>query len=595
MVTNSTVSFAGSVTVSNTGLMYIRSNAVVNVGGTNQTLANASGMALTNLPGGIIELGQAGGSATDLRYSMINASTASVGVVNQGTIRNLTGHYIWGVVNAVILNDTNGLIYTGTMQEGMILHQVPTNRGKLHVGNVSASMFITNGNVVNEGVIENNQGGFRIVNGALINASNGFARIMNGGGTLYALSTVNHGIIVVSNVQNSAVSLDLGGAVTNYGEMLLYRTMPVGENTRYVFTASNIVNMGVIRGLGSYDTLLTNSITGIYIISPMTNRLEGKILSTNGAVFVMANVMNEGTLEANSGTVLAVGAYNVLPGRIRVGALPFMNQGTVSLRGGDFGVLLLTNAVGATLRGEGSVGLVALTNCISASLQTTNFTRFLHVKGVVNAGRIEPDGALSAGAISNLSGGVIAGMGAIRSANVTNYYAGETLVTTNVNTGAGIHNAAGGVILADGGTLTLENGFIGNSQYGTIGATNGGLLRIGEIPQALTNQGAIGLWNGRLACGDLTVTNGTVTIDLDNLASGVDGLVQTANLTLGGTSTLALTGAGHKAVLFRYTGTLAGRFGSVTGVPAGYRVLYGTETDSSVNRAPSGATLILIR
>ncbi len=588
-ISNAIVSFASSVAVSNAGIVYVKSNAFLNVGGTDQASANASSVTLTNFPGGIIELGQPGvvGSTGTL-----NAST-SFGIVNQGTIRTvLAGNNSYGNIRADVFNDTNGFITTGAQLGSMTIHSVSTNRGRIS-STSNTSIVLTNGNVNNEGVIES-PGVIYILNGALINASSGKVLIyFNANAGVTALSTLNYGSMIISNSSPTATK-NMGGPVTNYGSIVLYRNFN-NVNLSDTVTATNILNYGVIQAVGTYGVAFTNAIVGSVIRSPVTNQIGGVIISTNGSVLVLTNMKNNGTLVVHSNSVLAIGYDFGVTAKVKVGTLTFTNNGAISLQGGSFGVLLLTNSVEGTVQGQGEIGHVTLSNLVSATQQTTNFVRFFAVRSVVNSGRIAPSGIWNVGSVTNLSGGIISGIGNFRSIDTTNYYTGETLVTTTLNRDARIHNAAGGVILADGGTLALENGFVSNTQFGTIGATNGGVLRIGDGSQALTNRGTIWLSNGTLVGSDLTVTNGTVSVDLAHLATTTDGVVQTTNLTLTATSTLALTGFVPRAVLIRYTGTRTGTFGATTGLPPGYIVSYGTAADGTVSLVPGGGTMILVR
>ncbi len=597
VVSNATVSIGGSAAISNAGSVYLLSGAVLNVGGTDRETAGASTATLTNLAGGVLELGQPGGSSSNYFVSFLNASTATVGLVNQGSLRNRDGHYIVSRIHANVFNDTGGVIWTRTLIETMELHRLCTNRGQVLIGNITSGLAVTNGDVVNEGLISNPGGGLRISNGSLYNASNGVVLIYgtSSQGALWSRSTLNDGVLIVSNMSGSSGGYrDMGGPITNRGVMLLYRSYS-GSNIRDTLYASNIVNFSLIRAVGSFGTALTNVIAGNMVRSPVINQPGGVISATNGTVFVLTDMRNSGTLVVHSNSILAVGYAAAGPGRIDVGALTFTNDGIIALKDGSLAAARLVAGAGAALRGRGEIGRVTLSNLVSATGATTNFARQFAVRSVVNSGSIGPAGTLNAGAISNMPGGVIAGYGAIRSIDTACSYEDETLVVTSINRGYRVFNATGSVILADGGVLDLENGFEGDRQSGTIGATNGGVLRIGDGSQPLTSDGAVWLSNGRLVCGDLTVTNGVVAMDLDHPASKTAGLVQASNLTLGAASTLTLTGRGQRAVLIRYTGLRSGVFGDVTRVPPGHRISYGPDADGIVELVPTGGEVIRVR
>lgn len=595
VVSNATVSIGGAATISNAGAVYVLSGAVLNVGGTDRETAGASLATLTNLAGGILELGQPGGSSSNYFVSFLNASTATVGLVNQGSLRNRDGHYIASRIHANVFNDTGGVIWTRTLIETMELHQLCTNRGQILIGNVTSGLTVTNGDVANEGLISNPGGGFRISNGSLYNASNGVVLIYgtSSQGALWSRSTLNDGVLIVSNMSGSSGGYrDMGGPITNRGTMLLYRSYP-GSNIRDTLYASNIVNLSFIYAVGSFGTPVTNAIAGNMVRSPILNQRGGVISATNGTVFVLTDIRNSGTLAVHSNSVLAVGYAAAGPGRIDVGGLAFTNDGAIALENGDLAVARLVAVAGSELRGRGEIGRVTLSNLVSASGATTNFARQFAVRGVANSGAIRPGGTLNAGAISNLPGGVLAGYGALRSMDTAAFYADEALVLTNINRGHRIFNATGAVLMADGGVLDLENGFEGDRQSGTIGATNGGVLRIGGGSQPLANDGVIRLSNGRLECGDLTLTNGSVVVDLDHVAADAGCLMLASNVTLGGTGELVLSGTGRRTVLILHTGARAGVFSSVTGVPPGFRVSY--DLDGRVELAPAIGEVITVR
>ena len=595
VVSSATVSIGGAATISNAGSLYVLSGAVLNVGGTDREPAGASLATLTNLAGGVLELGQAGGSSSNYFVSILNASTATVGLVNQGSLRNRDGHYIASRIHANVFNDTGGVIWTRTMTETMELHQLCTNRGQILIGNVTSSLTVTNGDVANEGLISNPGGGCRISNGSLYNASNGVVLIYgtSSQGALWSRSTLNDGVLIVSNMSGSSGGFrDMGGPITNRGAMLLYRSY-AGSNIRDTLYASNIVNFSVLHAIGSFGMPVTNAIAGNMVRSPIVNQAGGVISATNGTVFVLTDIRNSGTLAVHSNSVLAVGYAAAGPGRIDVGGQAFTNDGAIALEDGNLAVARLLAMAGSELRGRGEIGRVTLSNLVSASGATTNFARQFAVRGVANWGTIRPGGTLNAGAISNLPGGVIAGYGALRSIDTAAFYADEALVLTNINRGHRIFNSTGAVLMADRGVLDLENGLEGDRQSGTIGATNGGVLRVGGGALPLTSDGAIRLSGGRLACGRLALTNGTLIVDLDAPDPGAGALIETGGLTLGGASELVVSGVGRRVVLIRHAEARAGIFARAEAVPPGYRVSY--ETEGQVELVATGGEVITVR
>jgi hypothetical protein len=291
------------------------------------------------------------------------------------------------------------------------------------------------------------------------------------------------------------------------------------RNTHSGISASNIINSGTIRVLGQTNIWPTNqkNLTFSSIVTPVTNLASGMITTTNGALlgfhpsFIPKSL---GTFLVNAESAMGIGSYasgGVYNDIVYFGLSAYRNEGTIDLRGGVFGVALLTNAVGATITGNGDIGYLVMSNMVSGSLLTTNLVRHFNPRPIANAGTIIANGTLNAGAITNLSGGLITGSGTINSYNVTNYYSGETLITDKIYTGARILNNAGASILASGGTLVLSNGLVNNTSAGTVGATSGGRLQIGDGTVTLTNNGPVSLTGGELVSGSL-VGSGSIVM-----------------------------------------------------------------------------------
>jgi len=518
----------------NFGSINLRTNnAVLNIFGTDQATANAAVYTLTNRPGASITFGSGSSLASG---GTLNASTNGVGLFNQGTIQMSGSHSTLANVNAVVHNDTNGFITTSTLSVSMNLWALPSNKGTVTVANSTAALLVHNGDVVNDGLIRNvNGGAFRVVNGSLIN--NGTGVVFGAGGTFSAVSTENNGTMIVSNIQQSSPGMFLGGPYTNNGTMLLYRPTAPASFFNATLIVTNLINNGTIMGIGPFGTLMSNQLPFNGIASPVTNQAAGTIIATNGSVlgFVGA-VRNLGALQVETNSVLAIGANTgsgtIGRGLITAGTVSFTNEGTIRLKGGTFAVNGVSNTPTATIEGNGDLGRVALSNLVSGTTLTTNFVRHFFTRNIANSGLIAPDGVLNVGAITNHSGGRIIGFGTIQSLDTTNSYSGETLVTTTYNTGARILNNAGATVLASGGTLTLDNGFVNNTQAGTVGATNAGRLVIGNGTTVLTNNGTIHLTGGELVNGSIVGPGNIV------MASGNNTLTVSGSTTIAGGSSL---------------------------------------------------------
>lgn len=135
-----------------------------------------------------------------------------------------------------------------------------------------------------------------------------------------------------------------------------------------------------------------------------------------------------------------------------------------------------------------------------------------------------------------------------------------------------------------GGALTLGSG-------GWLLASN----TTSSVDGALTNNGTLSVVNSTLTCLQGATLNGTLKVDLNQWASG-GGLVVSNGLTIGASSVLELTGTYSSLTsreLIRYTGTRSGMFSSVTGLPAGYAIIYDEAGKVLLGRA-RGTSLIIM-
>jgi hypothetical protein len=545
------------------------------------------------------------------RIAFYGGVSGSINTLNAGTLVNetngmldLTHQGVGGTnfINAVVVN-YGAAIMNGAGIATRIFRGFPANSGTLDLQALASSRTVVQqGSLRNSGFINiYYQTTLSITNGGLINDTNG---VINAGrGVIAASYFVQNGLLAVTNWGVRFQVLAADGVTplsfTNNGTIRIVNSNSLGNVND--LRLDTLVNNGMLVYEGKAG--LVNGLPAseaLWIDGRITNALTGVISVQSSALTVIYNTLyNLGTINIGSNSVISSGLDNTRYGwksGFRGGSLAWTNFGAVNLVPGAFlAAASLSNAVSGTISGSGHLGPVlfqVITNVPGGAL--TAAVQNVTVGGLVNAGAIRPSGIFNIGAITNLAGGSIIGSGVIQSINVTNFYDGPLLTALSTNVLAKIRNSAGAVILADGGPLVLENGFASNTQFGVIGATNGGVLRIGDGSLPVTNRGTISLSNGRLECGDLTVTNGSLAIDLDQLASATVGLVEATNLTLDVSSTLTLTGSGHRAVLIRYTGARSGTFGSITGLPAGYRIFYGPELNGDITLAPSGGSVISI-
>src|SRR5690349_7554773 len=111
------------------------------------------------------------------------------------------------------------------------------------------------------------------------------------------------------------------------------------------------------------------------IYNGVTNMPGGVITTTNGAILAFyptALPKNYGTIIVNADSTIGMGGYSSsyyddLPGGyppkiLYAGLSDFRNDGTIDLRGGTFGANSVSNAGGATIKGNGDVGYAIYSN-----------------------------------------------------------------------------------------------------------------------------------------------------------------------------------------------------------------------------------------
>ncbi len=177
---------------------------------------------------------------------------------------------------------------------------------------------------------------------------------------------------------------------------------------------------------------------------------------------------------------------------------------------------------------------------------------------------------------SGVALGILNGAKVFTVADVTGNTAPDLVVSTELENP---DNGAGALTKSGPGTMQLAGG-IAHSYTGATTVTEGVLLASGSIAGPLTvgTTGTLapGASAGPFAAGATTL-DGIYACEIDGATS--DLLAVTGDLTLGAGSTLALATLGGGAtqatyVVATYTGVRNGSFATVSGLPAGYSVVY---------------------
>jgi len=254
----------------------------------------------------------------------------------------------------------------------------------------------------------------------------------------------------------------------------------------------------------------------------------------------------------------------------------------------------VNNAVTGPVGGNSisnSAGIYQFTNAAPSISLTSNGMVYLSsgtisFRAITNADVFcnQAGKALDSASLMNWSG-----TNAFRLNNATNTAAASQSYVFDA--GRGATNYAR-LEMMNGGTR--YRGQAGNTL--TIGA-HGQMLcsnTAAAVDLVFTNSGTLTLVNSTLSFATNAVLNGTLAIDLNNLATNNGVVAAARTLTLGPASALTLTGAGTNATLITYAGTLNGTFGTAN-LPPGCQLNYGTGSNSAIalKLVPSGSVILL--
>jgi uncharacterized protein with beta-barrel porin domain len=365
------------------------------------------------------------------------------------------------------------------------------------------------GGITNSGVIAN------VNNGAVVieNASTVNGNILNTG-TIYsmngnALLMQNNDVVVTGNIINSGtMSSDNDVAVVIRNSAVLN---------------GNISNTGTIQGLAVYSGAMVNgSITNGSVINGNNNGLE----IYNGSN-VRDNLTNNGTITGNNGNGLVVQyGGSVLGNIVNNNSITGSQAGFYTYSSGA-PIGSITNALGATMTGNGAEGLYTFASTITNGVfnhgTITGATDGAFFGSTIqnqltNTGTIE--GLAGNGAVfSNYStSGNILNSGTVRGAtNGMRLLSGGGTYGTFTNTGSIIGQNGNGFFLDSGGQVA---GNFTNDTSGIIqGSINGIRTNSGSFYANFTNNGSIigqtgsGMYMqyGGGNFGDNFVNNGSIT------------------------------------------------------------------------------------
>ena len=338
-------------------------------------------------------------------------------------------------------------------------------------------------------------------------------------------------------VSGSGSLFDLAGTTTNYAAAAgIYLPFAFGTNGSLVINNNGVVKMkahnAAVLECGNQLNALANAVGNVVSIS------SGGTLET---LAMTATNLNGGNYITNNGGIYQFAGTNILLKSSGGGAGIYLVNGTIAYRGITNACVLcnqsgqpLDAANNMTFAGNNAFRLNAATNRTDAS-QTYTFDPGL---GAANFSRLEM----------------------VNGATRYRGMAGDALtIATDGQMLCSNTTAQVDLMFANNGTLTIENSTL------TL-ATN-------------------------------AVLNGKLAVDMNNLSAAAlaTGVVHASgDLTLGGSSTLQLAGAGTNVTVLVYSGHLSGTFATIS-LPPGYGINYGTGLNSSISVGNSFGTFMLFK
>ncbi len=388
-------------------------------------------------------------------------------------------------------------------------------------------------------------------------ADGNFSGLLTGGPNILALTKIGAGTQIISgdstytggtNITGGTIQAGNGGATGDIGSGNV--TLSAGANLTYNRT-----------GAVTLEGLLGSAAAGAGTLNINGNATTALTLAGANAGFSGVININQGSLVFGAtnptGTAANAPVMNIAAGATltNTGTSAHAHIGTLNLSGG---ATVTTGSGTGSYNGENYQlnGNVTVSGGSTAAVITREASRTT--------------------ANSGLALGILNGAKVFTVADVTGSPAPDLVISTELENP---DNGTGALTKAGPGTVQLAGG-IAHSYSGATTVSGGVLLASGSIVGTLTVQSAgtlaPGASAGSFAAGASAI-DGTYACEIDGATA--DSLAVTGDLTLGATSTLAITTLGGGATLPTYiiasfTGTRSGSFGTVTGLPAGYSVNY---------------------
>ncbi len=534
---------------------------------------------------------------------LLNYSTAAALTINANITDNGTGVATLTAAGAgtIILNGTNSYSGATNVNAGTLFLGIASALPAATELNISSSATldiggnnVTIGSLNGTGAVDNNSpantGNYTLTlggnnsdstfNGVIQDSVGTLSVIKNGSGTLTLGGantfsgglTLNAGTLNLNNVSGAGVgTITLnGGTMNDSGEILNNLYLPTGktgnivfENNNYAVLGGNTADSGTLSGGGVLD------ISAFYV----RNLIGGDWSAFTGTVNLMAS--RNGTNVGFDGVSNATGVIGF-----------YLNNGTLDLNGTATDSITFSYFNGQTDHAPYGYNVVlgALTGTTESTLAGTQTAPGATLDHALNyvVGGLNTSTTFN-GSLNGTSG------------YITNFYK----IGTGALTLSG-PESFGGRLEINGGTLVID-GSVTNAMSITVDAagivvstdesnttfaagTGGELAGTGIITANVTNYGVSSSGDPAAGpAGELHITGnldnaGTLMANLGSKGTS-NLLVISGNLALNNTSKLNLTGLagsydGSSYTIATFTGTLTGRFNSVSGLAADYQLEY---------------------
>ncbi len=583
----------------------------------NQFNASGGGLTIASKITGSIGLTKSGPGLLTLTSTSSDFSGAIT--LNDGTLSISANTNLGAVANNIVMSNNADLQATatfaldnGTTKRGITLGTNGQTGSGGTIDVASPNVFTVSGVVTGAGALTKTGTGTLAITGATNDYAGGTT--VNGGTLNFVSGGLSSGAIALTSgtlqwATGNTQDITSGGRAVTFGG----GTLDTNGNVVSFGTGVSLGSGGVTKaGAGTLEFAAANTYTGATAIT-------GGVLELTTSTGLPGGIGTSGgtsNLTLNGG-VLGLGSGNFLRNLgTGVTAVQWTGSGGFAAYGANR-VVLLNNSTGTTATWASSSFVPNLSVLILGASDADAMVDFQNPINLANANRtIQVDDGSAA--IDAKVSGVISSTTA--SSGILTKTGGGALWLTNANTYTGGTNINAGMLIVGNNSALSSAGTISNSAtlaidsgitLGRAVTFNNGSTLAGKgsytpgssitLPSGVTVAPGIGDI-GTLSIGNALTFNSGDTFAVGVVSDTTDVLAITGNASLAGTITLSASGSQTlgKYALLTTTGTVSGTFGTVTGTPSGYRVVYASNevdlthkaTIGTITASPSAASVI---